>query len=443
MFCTSPVGFNASTTVPGSFVPGWTQEVLCLDGPLHDTSMFHEILAAQAAEEEQQVSDESLLKVIRKLHANLGHPSNNEFTRVLRHGQASERALTLAAKFSCQLYESQKKPTVPNPGQTSHITSFNNKIGIDVKHLPGWKQNQKVKALNVVDYGSNFQMMIPFFEVETASLLRQLLSDRWLSWAGPPHEIVMDPARTNLGKALTEPCELEGTHVSPIAAGAHWQLGKTEVYGGLFCRVLEKVLLERSPTNRDEWLDCIRHCHVKNSSIQTHGFTPCQVVFGKNPELPGELLNEPQKIIPNTAALLEESVERAQAIRSAAKRAVLELQDAKSMRRALAARPRLARDLKAGDVVAYWRDQKWNKGVLSRGGRWYGSAIVLGHIGRNVVLARRNHILRCAPEQVRPATSDERTLVETPETQLLGVKDMLEGGIFRSAQYVDLLSLSS
>lgn len=279
-----------------------------------------------------------------------------------------------------------------------------------MKQLPGWRINQKVKALNIVDFASNFQMMIPFFEVETASLLRQLLSERWMSWAGPPGEIVMDPARTNLGKALTEPCELEGTHISPTAAAAHWQLGKTEVHGGLFARVLEPVIQERSPSSKEEWLDCIRHCHVKNSTI---GFTPCQVVFGKNPEVPEELLNEPQRIIPNTASLLEDSIERSQSIRFAAKRAILELQDSKHMRRALAARPRLARDFRAGDVVAYWRDQKWSQGELSRGGRWHG----LGHVGRNIVLAHRTHILRCAPEQVRPATSDEKALVETPETQ--------------------------
>ena len=36
-------------------------------------------------------------------------------------------------------------------------------------------------------------------------------------------------------------------------------------------------------------------------------------------------------------------------------------------------------------------------------------------------------------------TDSERQLVQTPETQLLGVKDMLEGGTFHSSQYIDLL----
>ena len=94
----------------------------------------------------------------------------------------------------------------------------------------------------------------------------------------------------------------------------------------------------------------------------------------------------------------------------------------------------------SGDVVAYWRDQKWSKGVLSQGGRWFGSGIVIGLVGRNVIVAHCNHIIRCAPEQVRLATNEERCLLETPETQLLGIKDMIEHGTFRSHQYVDLTS---
>ena len=78
-------------------------------------------------------------------------------------------------------------------------------------------------------------------------------------------------------------------------------------------------------------------------------------------------------------------------------------------------------------------------GLLSKGGKWYGSGVVLGLIGRNVVIAHRNHILRCAPEQVRLATSEERTLIETQGTELLGIKNMIEGGTFRSSQYVDLI----
>ena len=57
-------------------------------------------------------------------------------------------------------------------------------------------------------------------------------------------------------------------------------------------------------------------------------------------------------------------------------------------------------------------------------------------------MAHRTHILRCAPEQVRLATTEERALIADPENELLGIKDLMEGGTFRSSQYVDLLHQS-
>ena len=126
----------------------------------------------------------------------------------------------------------------------------------------------------------------------------------------------------------------------------------------------------------------------------------------------------------------------------AARKAVLELQDDRSLRKALAARPSVAQPFKAGDHVAYWRQQKWIAGQLHQGGRWYGTAIVIGYVGRNLVLAHRKQILRCAPEQVRYATTEERTLLETSNSELLGIKDMIEGGAFKSNQFIDLTPCS-
>ena len=59
---------------------------------------------------------------------------------------------------------------------------------------------------------------------------------------------------------------------------------------------------------------------------------------------------------------------------------------------------------------------------------------------QNIVIIHRTHVFRCAPEQLRLAAFAERQLIATPEIHLLGVKDMIEHGTFRSAQYVDLTS---
>ena len=414
------------------------QEVLMLECDDVTVEQWHEISEVCAVTREQPTEAE-VLQTLTKLHKNLGHPPNADLIRLLRHGQASDLAISLAKNFTCSFCQSREKPKTPLPANTDRVCEFNKQIGIDVKHLHGWRSNQKVKSLNIVDQASGFQRVIPFFETETSKLLRRLLDEHWISWAGIPGEIILDPAQTNLADPMTGTAEEQGCVVRQIAADAHWQLGKTENHGGWFDRILQKVIDQHSPSSQAEWLECVTAAHVKNSMIHVHGHTPHQFVFGRNPNVPSNLLDEPQHVVPATVSLTDAAIAKAQQIRATARHAVLDLQDDRSIRRALSARPRVSRDFKAGDLVSYWRSQKWIKGELQNEGRWYGTAIVLGNVGRNLVLAHRKQILRCAPEQVRLATSEERTLVGTPQAELLGIKDLIEGGAFKSQQYVDLV----
>ena len=115
-----------------------------------------------------------------------------------------------------------------------------NAFGVDVKFLPGWKPGQKIKAVNIVDQASCFQVMVPFHERETSALLYKLIEDHWIRWAGPPENVTLDPAPTMLGEALQSLFEHDGSTTNIIAAEAHWQLGRTENHAGWFARVLEK-----------------------------------------------------------------------------------------------------------------------------------------------------------------------------------------------------------
>ena len=106
----------------------------------------------------------------------------------------------------------------------------------------------------------------------------------WKAWAGPPKQIVIDAARTNIGSALADPTELEGTQLCPIAGEGQWQNGKTEVHGGWWARICTKVLASVQPRDKTEWLECVDHTNAaKNEMIQVYGMTPCQHVFGRNP----------------------------------------------------------------------------------------------------------------------------------------------------------------
>ena len=403
-------------------------------------SDFDCFVAGRVAELNEQ-RREQMLASLHKLHTNLGHPPNPVLVRVLKHGGASQAALDLARELTCEVCEAQKQPKPAPLAQTHRVTEFNRRVGLDVKYLPGWLPNQKIPALNIVDYASSFQIMVPLPSGETGELLRQALQERWISWAGVPHEIVVDPAQTNLSDALTVPQELAGSVMASTAAEAHWQLGKVEVHGGWFSRVLQKVIAECAPHDRQSWLECVIGAHCKNELIQVYGMTPAQFVFGRNPRVPSNLLDEPLDVIPATASLHEEAVARRVAIRQTARQAVVALQDDKALRLSLAARPRVLEHHAPGSLVAYWRTQKSHEGTIERGGRWYGPAVVLGQVGKNLVVVHKKQVFRCAPEKVRRATSEEQTLVSTPNAELLGLKHLIDTKALTSKQYTDLVPL--
>ena len=102
-------------------------------------------------------------------------------------------------------------------------------------------------------------------------VLRKLLTNHWIAWTGVPKEIILDPAQTNLGENLVGPCELEGSQIRPIVAGAQWQLGKTEsmAVGSLmfWTRSLRNINLRIKRSGF-----CVQHAHVKNQMIQVHCF---------------------------------------------------------------------------------------------------------------------------------------------------------------------------
>ena len=100
-------------------------------------------------------------------------------------------------------------------------------------------------------------------------------------------------------------------------------------------------------------------CHHPAQMRVTH-----QHAFGRNPHVPGDLLDEPLNVVPATAGLSDLAVAKTPAIRNAARKAVLELQDSSALRRALAARPHVPLTFESGDLVAYWRGQKLQNGQV-------------------------------------------------------------------------------
>ena len=424
---------------PGEPVDFEALQCECLAAPAAPAAAAASDADPEAPVREEQAPDPRTMQALKKLHANLGHPSTKELVRVLRHSGASEEAVRLAGQLQCSVCANNQRPSPPPPANASVAKEFNEQVGLDIKYLPSWEPTKKIPCVNIVDYATSLQIMIPLPKVETGDLIVAALRDRWIAWAGPPQRLVLDPSQPNLSEVLGAFCNNAGVDMRHTAAEAAWQIGKVERHGQWFERIFKRVCDECHPASDAEFQMCLQQTQsAKNSLLTETGASPYQLVFGRNPRVPTDLMQEQPHLPAVDAAEFESVWSRSNAVRMSARKAVLEVHDDRALKAALRARPRVTRPFRSGDCVYYWRTQKSIGGTRIEGGRWYGAALVLGNLGRNLVVAHRRSIMRCSPEQLRFATAEEAVVAEFPDSELLGIRTLLEKGQFPKSQFLDL-----
>ena len=259
-------------------------------------------------EETQHVKiDPKISQAIHKLHCNLGHPSSTDLLRILKHARASSEAIAAAKVHQCTVCMNQKAPASALPAKPPKLQEFNSTVGFDVKYLAGWKPNQRVPCVSIVDHATSLHVMAPIFHRETAEILKGVLRDSWIMWAGTPNCLVSDPAKPNISDALADYCEGLGITLIHTAAEARWQNGKVERHGQWFEQIHNRVCDQVKPETPEEFVDCVQQAQIaKNSLISTSGASPYQLVFGRNPRVPQDLLQEDPGVVASEVTSLPE-----------------------------------------------------------------------------------------------------------------------------------------
>ena len=135
--------------------------------------------------------------------------------------------------------------------------------------------------------------------------------------------------------------------------------------------VFKKMLDSTQPGDKAEYEECMDATVLaRRVLLRTDGFSPYQHVFGRDPELSFDALVPGADVAAVTMPVLDPPSERAVQIRQAARKAFVESQDHKAMRRALVARPRPWREFKVGDQVAFWRKGNGRDAFWTRSLAW-------------------------------------------------------------------------
>ena len=343
---------------------------------------------------------------LRKLHINLGHASRDDMMRILKHHQASAEVLELVKGFECSICQARVEPKAVKDSAPPRDMAPLRYIGLDVKQLPSWKKGEKVKALNICCRMSGLQQMYPFREQESSEVIVRLYR-LWTKAYGRPRYVKFDAGRCNLGQTFLDLLERDRTTALDVPGEAHEQMGDVESQGRHFEETFQRVIDEMSPENFNEWCECVDvTCEARNSLLRRAGYSPYQLVFGREPEFPGDdLVREQPDPISNSAILEDAVAEYQHRARSIARQEVFKQLDHRAARIALNARPRPHREFRVGDEVAVWRR---GKGIKKTTARWRGPGIVAGHASGNLWVSMPGSFIKCTPEQLRLRTTEER-----------------------------------
>ncbi|CAJ1337053.1 unnamed protein product, partial [Effrenium voratum] len=356
-------------------------------------------------------------KMVKELHSKMGHPANADFSRMLRLARARTPVWRYAQKeFECDICKGQQRPKAARPSVPPACLAPGQVVGVDVVFFPGVNPREAQPVLNIIDWGSCYQMLEPL-DSKSSAAAWSAFQRSWMRTFGVPQIIVCDQGREFLGSFAEKLMQMGCAHKT-IGARAPWQQGRTERHGGLAKLVFLKLREEDPPSNLEEWKACIFAVEAaKNRMYHKSGFSPAQRQLGENVRLPGTLGSDDVYDPALLVAGAGEQVRRILEMRRKAMEAFVRCSAEEAISRASKARPRVVREFLAGDLVYVYRTplpRKRNRDEEERPEArelrrpvWVGPGVVVSKEGPNVWIAMRGELWKCACEQVRLATNVE------------------------------------
>ena len=395
-------------------------------------------------DERQQPVDDALeptaeeKRLIKKLHENMGHPAGKEMARSLRLANAKPHVVRyVATKFECDVCKARPKPKPARPAVLPKSYEPGKVVGVDVVFLSALDKRETFPALNMVDWGTGYQMVERLKNTESDHAWRTFLRV-WGRVFGVP-EIIIADLGTEFRGQFAEMAAQAGALIRHTAARSPWQAGKTERAGAHYKHVYEKA---RETTQISTWEELKTLLYevenAKNRYGNRSGFSPTQRQIGHNLRLPGSLLSDdptdPRLVVQSAG----DEMRRVLELRQAAQEAYIKSQTQLALTRARNARSRIPPTFVVGETVYVYRQPKERKRrhmmtEESHEGRkpsWVGPGVVLAIEQPSLWVSMKGELWKVSCEHCRHATSEEQLTKEL----LAGELEVLREELGRSSQ---------
>ena len=360
-------------------------------------------------------------KAVRRMHRSFGHCSREALLRCLRRAGAEEPYIQYAKKFHCEICEARKAPgRVRVAALTERPKQFNDTVGVDTKTIVDGSATHYY-VLNIVDYATRFSMMC-HLENESSAEAARAYKENWVSWAGVSSKIVADQG-TEFRKDFAKTMAQLGIRLRVTPTEAPWQHSLTERNGQVSGEVFRATVEQMSVNGTAEVKEALIATNIaKNRRVGRDGYSARQRVFGVGERLPGSVIDGMEDDALGELGEVDDDpiYQRALKIRSAAMKALEEVDASDRIRRALLSdgRPTPGPFL-PGATVFFWRTSRTRTNLKGRASRlperWIGPAVVIGQEmnergegSEGYWLVHNGNLLLVAPQHLRNATAEER-----------------------------------
>ena len=371
-------------------------------------------------------AEKQLAKALVRMHRNLGHPRQEDFTRALAQNQkVAPEAVALSRRLRCATCERTRRPLPPRPTSLKATGPFNSRVCLDFVHIHDSEKSGHL-FLHILEPNGSYNVFCPV-ESRVPAHVFEMFTTVWATWAGYPDVLVVDQDGA-FESDFADKINALGSVLEPIAAQSHWQAGQVEAYNRAFRYAAAKAIDEHSLAGpADMKMLGAMIGAALSDKVRTCGCSPNEWLFGRSPKTPWDLLSPDGKIQAMQGLEQDAELRRRQQVRATADAKVAEFAVNNALRQAVLRLDRPGRSAyEPGELVAFWREAKMKKDPKSRKPRrvpagWYRGTIIGPHKGdhaqSNYWVTSGGRCLLVSKEQLRPAYGTELWRVQESELQ--------------------------
>ena len=381
-----------------------------------------------------------LRSTLAKLHVTLGHISGEKLKRMLHLNGAKDHILKAVSDMRCQVCQAVTAPTPAPKAAFERPQRFNERVVTDVFFV--WdSRKEKFAVVHAVDAFSLYQVATLLVQPQ-AQMVASFLRNSWIGVFGPP-EVLMSDAGTEYAAETEELLRSYDVHHEMVPPSAKWRMGLAERHGAVLKLLVMKTVHATTAKGYHETKEClIAAVAARNRQTRVGGFSPVQIVLGKDLAIPSSILDQIGrghfKYVLNQDLAFHEARHRNEQIRFAAEQAFIWADSHETLRKALNAKTRHPRHemLFEGAMIYFYDPPNSRKGLprrLQDQVSWMGPGVVAALERRDGAIKRvwvryRNKLKGLPLEYVRLAALEEVEATKVCQEALKEVEKELEGG---------------